>query len=464
VSGSLRNLPALPFIIGAAILMQMMDSTIVVAVLPTMAQSFEVDVLDLNAVVTSYLIGAAVVLPLSGWAADRFGARMVFVSAIVGFTLLSLACAMAQSAPQLMVLRTLQGCAGGFLLPVGRIVLLRSTPANRLIDAMAYFMMPALIGPILGPPLGGLIVNAASWPWIFLINIPIGVLCVALSLRFIPATPEVIAPRLDVPGVMMIGAMLACCGIGIEKLTSVGELLQAGVWFASAAGLALGYILHARRTASPALDFALMRNPTFSAATLGGFFTRLLAGGTPFLLALFLQVGLGMDPFKAGLLTTALALGALSMRIAARRSVDRFGFRHLLIANAFLAAGSLAILALVGPQSSPFIVALVLCAHGFLRSLQMTSVTSLAYEGLDRSRMGSATTLAGVFQALAQCAGVAVATMALRGAMALDQAPAPTLDHLRLAVIVLAVLTLASVVWFLKLPPTAGETLRRNSA
>src|SRR5690606_10835414 len=289
----------------------------------------------MNVAITSYLLALAVFVPISGWAADRFGARKVFVAAIVLFTVSSAACALAQSLPQLVVARTVQGTAGAMMVPVGRVLLLRMTPKAQLLRAMTFLSMPALLGPIVGPPLGGFLVTYATWHWIFLINIPVGILGVALVLRYIsPDIPED-AKKLDWRGFILSGIGLACLVSGFESIGD-SDVSRAQVLLLLGVGLACGllYIWHAKYHEHPIIDLSLLKVRSFAIATLGGNLCRLTVGASPFLLAMMLQVGIGMSAFAAGMITFSSAAGALLMKLVATPVINRFGFKRVLVVNA----------------------------------------------------------------------------------------------------------------------------------
>jgi len=290
----------IPFIVGCALFMQMLDSTVVATALPAMAAALGSTPVRLNVAITSYLLAVAVFVPISGWAADRFGARRVLIAAIALFTLSSVGCALSQNLGQLVVARIVQGMAGAMMVPVGRIILLRTVPKQDLLKAMSFLSIPALLGPVIGPPVGGFMVTYMSWHWIFLINIPIGILGIALVLRFVSEIREENAPRLDLPGFLLSGICLAALVSAFEALGH-GLLPPLELGALIAAGLLCGvlYVWHSRRVEHPILDLSLLRTPTFAISVLGGNLCRFAVGAVPFLLAMLLQVGFGLSPFAA---------------------------------------------------------------------------------------------------------------------------------------------------------------------
>ena len=361
----------------------------------------------LNVAITSYLLSVAVFVPVSGWAADRYGARRVFVAAIGLFTLSSVACALAQDLPQLVLARIVQGMAGAMMVPVGRIILLRTVPKQDLLKAMSFLSIPALLGPVIGPPLGGFMVTYMSWHWIFLINIPIGLMGIALVLRYVAEIREESAPGLDWPGFLLSAACLAMLVSGFEAigrdimpLPALLGLLAAG------AACGLLYAWHARRVEHPIIDLSLMKIPTFAISTLGGNLCRFTVGATPFLLAMLLQVGFGLTPFSAGLITFASAAGALLMKFVATPIVRHFGFRRVLTVNAVLAGAFVAASAAFTPTTPVWLMIAVLLVGGFFRSLQFTGVNTLTYADIPPAKMSRASSFAAMAQQLGISLGV----------------------------------------------------------
>lgn len=441
--------------------MQSLTATVIAAALPAMAEALGEPVLMLNLAITAYVVGAAIFLPVSGWIADRFGARTTLIAAIAGFVLASVLCGFSRSLEELAAARTLQGVAGAMLLPVGRLVLLRTTPKRELVSALSHLAVPMLIGPAVGPPLGGLIVTYFSWPWIFFINAPIGVVGALLIWRCVQDVKGEENAPLDTPGLVLSGVALACVVYGLEGIGG-GQLPQMFVYAAAGAGAlsAAAYLLHANRVESPILDMRLFRVSTFSAATLGGFFMRLKLGATPFLLALLFQVGFGMSPLVAGWLIFASAVGALLMRATATHVFSRLGFRLVLLANGALVSLTYMAIALLRPGVSNWAIAALLVVHGYLRSLQLTGLNALAYADLDDKDMASASTLSGVFQLLAQAVAVGGAAAILHAAQRLARADHLAAAHIYPAFLIIGALSLASLIWFMRLPAHAGSSLR----
>jgi EmrB/QacA subfamily drug resistance transporter len=408
-------------IVASALFMQNLDSTVIATALPAMARSFGAPPLHLSVALTSYLISLSVFIPASGWVADHFGARPVFCAAIGLFTLASLGCGLAPNLAMLVVARVVQGLGGAMMLPVGRLVLLRSVSRVQMVAAMSWLTMPALIGPILGPPLGGLIVSVASWRWVFGINLPIGIAGIIATLAFIP---DIRDPgrggRLDALGLVLSGLAMAALMVGCETLGRQLIPLTGTLAAFIAGGLCVAaYVRHARRSANPVLDLSLLRLPTFASSMVAGSLFRVAVGAMPLLLPLMLQLGFGYTPLQSGLVTFAAAAGALLMKPAAQPVLARFGFRDVLIWNGLVAALMMLACAAFTPAWPAPLLSLVLLVGGFFRSLQFTAFNTLAYGDIPRPRMAAATTFYSTIQQLSLSLGVVAGTLALEASAAL---------------------------------------------
>ncbi len=362
-----------PMIVAVALFMDNMDSTVIATSLPAIAADIGTSPLALKLAVTCYLLSLAVFIPMSGWTADRFGARTVFRAAIGVFVLGSIGCALSHSIAQFVVARIVQGMGGAMMTPVGRLVLVRTVDRRELVNAMAWVSIPAMIGPLLGPPLGGFITTYASWHWIFLVNVPIGLLGIVLVTRYIENVKAEIPERFDFLGMVLSGAAVAgltfglsVAGLEVVPWQAVAAIIGTGL-------IALGlYIGYARRAPAPIIDFGLLRYPTFRASISGGFLFRIGVGAIPFLLPLLLQVGFSLSPFQSGLITFTSTLGALIVKGAAPTVLKRFGFRNVLIANAILGGLSIAACAMFSAATPFWLMIAVLMIGGFFRSLQFT--------------------------------------------------------------------------------------------
>jgi EmrB/QacA subfamily drug resistance transporter len=450
-----------PAIIGAALMMQTLNATVLANALPTMARSLNEDPIRLNTAITVYLLAAAIFLPISGWAADRFGAKKIFLLAIVGYASACAGCGLAQNLPELLGARFCAGAAGAMMGPVGRLVLLRSTPKRDLVRAMSVLTMPALLGPVLGPPIGGLIVTYGSWRWIFFLNLPVAALGVVLVSRFIPNIREDGVRPLDWTGLVLTAVGMAGVVLGFESLgrQAVEPWISGAVMAGGCACLAT-YVLLSRRSQHAILDLGLLRIPTFTASVIGGAFMRMGMGASPFLLALMLQVVFGLSALQAGLMTFASAAAALAMKTCAPPIIDRFGFKRTLSVNAGIVALTFMAYGLFNPTTPHWLIYLVLLAGGFFRSLQFTSLNGMAFADIDPARMSRASTMSTMGQQLAQSIGVGLAATFLRVSMAHAHLQHVDSGIVASAFVAIGFLSLISVLFFIRLPTNAGEGLR----
>jgi EmrB/QacA subfamily drug resistance transporter len=449
-----------PAIIGSALLMQTLNATVLANALPTMARSFHEDPVHLNTAITVYLLASAIFLPVSGWAADRFGARRIFLFAIVAYAAACAGCGIAQSLPQLLLARFAEGAAGAMMGPVGRLVLLRSTPKHNLVRAMSVLVMPALLGPVIGPPIGGAIVTFGSWRWIFFFNIPIAALGVVLVLKFIKDVREEGPAPLDWPGLLLTGLGMAAVVYGFENIGrgplppwAIAALMGAG-------GVLLAiYAWHAGRTDHAILDLRLLRIRTFSASVVGGAFMRMGMGATPFLLALLLQIAFGLSAFQAGMMTFASAAAALVMKTCAPPILARFGFRTTLNVNAVIVALFFMAYALFRSGTPHWLIYAVLLGGGFFRSLQFTALNGLAFADIDYAQMSRASTMSTMGQQLSQSVGIGMAAVLLHLSLLHAHAHRLTAGIIAPSFIVIGAVALIPLLFFLPLPNDAGAEL-----
>jgi EmrB/QacA subfamily drug resistance transporter len=450
----------IPLIVAAALFMENMDSTVIATSLPAIAADIGTSPLTLKLAITSYLLSLAVFIPASGWTADRFGARTVFSAAIAVFMLGSIGCALSSSINDFVIARVVQGLGGAMMTPVGRLVLLRSIDKSALVNAMAWVTVPALIGPVIGPPLGGFITTYFSWHWIFLINIPIGVLGIIMAQRYIDPIRSDHPDRFDLIGMVLSGLGLgglafglSVAGLGLVPWPIVAALIGGGAIFTTL------YVRHARRTDSPVLDFSLMRLPTMRASVLGGFLFRLGIGALPFLLPLLMQLGFGLSPFKSGLVTFTSAVGSMGMKTLAARIIRSFGFRNIMIVDAVVSAVFLAACALFTISTPLLLIVIILVVGGFFRSLQFTALNTLAYADIEPAKMSRATTLVSVAQQLSVSAGVAIGAFSVEATMAWRHVTELNAEQFGPAFVVVGILAALSAYFFYKLPPDAGHQI-----
>ena len=447
----------IPLIVACALFMENLDSTVLATSLPAIAHDFGESPVRLSFAITSYLFSLAVFIPISGWVADRFGARNVFRGAIVVFLTGSILCGLSNSLWQMVAARMLQGLGGAMMVPVGRLVLLRSVAKADLVSAMAWLTVPALIGPVIGPLVGGFITTYFHWRWIFWINVPIAILGLILVTLFIPAVREPRPPPFDTAGFALTATGLVGLMFGFE---TVGRDIVPG--WASALLLCLGlfcmllFVRHAGRVAHPVLDLRLLRVRTFRVSVTGGFLFRMGIGALPFLLPLLLQAGFGLSAFESGQLTFAAAVGALSMKLVAKPILRRYGFRRVLLANAALSALSLGAIALFRPDTPHAVILAVLLIGGFFRSLQFTSINTLGYADIEPQRMSRATSFASMAQQLSLSAGVATGAILLHLTMAARGGGALQASDFEPAFLAVGACAALSALVYLHLPGNAG--------
>jgi EmrB/QacA subfamily drug resistance transporter len=450
----------MPMVVASALFMENFDSAVISTSLPAIARDLSLDPVVLKLALTSYLLSLAIFIPVSGWLADRWGPRPVFQAAITVFIAASLACATAHSLEHLIVARAVQGIGGAMMVPVGRLIVLRSVPKANMVDALAYLSIPALMAPMIGPPIGGFVTTYFDWRWIFWINLPIGMLGLALAQRYMPNIRAEAPRRMDWRGFALAGP-----GVGalISGLTLAGTDVVP-LWFAQAliaAGFALLvlYIRHALRVPEPLLDLRLLKLPTFRTSVVGGGLFRLGTGAIPFLLPLMLQVGFGLTPFQSGMITFSGALGALLMKFAARPLLRRFGFRQVLTFNALICAAMLGLYALFTPETPHIVIGLVLLAGGFFRSLQFTCLNASAFADVDEKSMSGATAMVAVAQQLFLSTGVAMAAFILETLRAAGDSGQLTAGDFSVAFLVVAGLTGLAAIMHGRLPRDAGRAV-----
>ena len=406
-------------IVGSAIIMQQIDSTVITTALPQMAVSLHADPVRLSLAVTAYLLSLAIFVPVSGWAADRFGGRVIFRLAIALFTLGSILCGLSGNLIELTAARVLQGFGGAMMVPVGRLVLFRSVEKTALIATMAYLQVPAQLGPVLGPPIGGFITTYFSWRWIFLVNVPLGLLGIALVTLFFDNPKEDTERPLDWIGFLLTGTSAFCVMYGIEAIGRGHGGLEESIGLL-VAGFALGALSfrHLRRAKHPLLDLSVFRIPTFQAAIYGGSLFRAGAGTLVFLLPLLLQVVFGLSAFASGSITFATAAGSLSMKITARPIIRRFGFRNVILFNGLISAAGIAMCAFFNAAMPEYTIFVLLLIVGFFQSLQYTATQAMTYADVQQPLMSTATSVASMTQQLSRGFGISVVAALLHLSLA----------------------------------------------
>ena len=450
----------IPLAVAIALFMENLDSTVIATSVPVIARSLGVTSLSLSMAVSVYLLSLAIFIPVSGWMADRFGARTVFASAIGIFTISSALCGAAGSLETLVAARALQGVGGSMMMPVGRLILGRSFAKRDLVTAMSYVTIPALIGPMIGPLVGGAISTYASWRWIFYVNVPIGLIGILFTLKVIDniAAPE--RRPLDIKGFALCGIGLAGLVLGIENVGRgvLPEGTETGLFAISAAALFL-YWRHARQVAAPALDLTLFRIPTFRASVLGGALCRVGFGATPFLLPLLFQLAFGRTPIESGAITFTGAIGAILMKISATTVVRQFGFRQLLVGNAVIVGLAGMSLGLFSSATPVWVMVTVLTLTGFLRTLQFTCMSALTYADLDPRQLSGGTSIASVAQQLSMSLGVAAGATLLHFATVLAGTGQPSQTAFAATFFLVGLFPMASILVFTRLSANAGAEM-----
>jgi EmrB/QacA subfamily drug resistance transporter len=455
-----RSPLVIPLIVGGAQFMHQFDGAVIATALPSMAASLHQDPVRLNLAITTYLLALAVFVPVSGWMADRFGAKRVFLWAIVVFTASSVLCGIAHSLIELVLYRVLQGMGGAMMTPVGRVIVLKSVPKLQLVQAMNYITIPAVLGPLLGPSVGGFIVTYFSWPWIFFINLPIGLGGILMVQFFIPDVHAAQVARLDLRGFALIGMAVAGLVFGFEAIgrgvAPVSIILASIAAGAVCSGF---YLMHVRRTTDPIIDLGLLRIGTFAASISGGGLFYLSTTSSVFLLALLLQLGFGFTAFQAGLMTLASAVGSLAMRFTFQLLLRPLGFRRLHIANAILTGAFLIGCGFFQVTTPYLVIALALLVGGFSRSVQFTAVQSLGYAEMPTELFSRATSFLAMAQQLAQSFGVGLVALVVHLSLSWHDRVAIAPEDIALGYFTIGAMALASVVVFYRLPSHAGVEL-----
>lgn len=455
----------LPWIVAAALFMEQLDATIVNTAVPAMAASLGVTPLSLKTVVASYILSLAVCIPVSGWLADRYGTRRVFAVAVAVFTLASVLCGLALNVPMLIAARVLQGVGAAMMMPVGRIAIVRTFEKHELLGAMSFVIIPALIGPMLGPTLGGLIVHWFDWRVIFFVNVPVGIALLVGARRYLPDYRDADCRPLDVTGLLLFGSGLALLSWLLEIFSEHRLGIAAtGAWLLLALGLLAAYGWHARREPHPLLRLALFRVRTFRVAVVGGFVTRLGIGGLPFLLPLLYQLGLGMPAWQSGLLMMPAAAAAMAMKIVSVRLLRRFGYRRILVVNTVLIGATLCGYALVTPATPIALIVLLGLAQGFFNSLQFSSMNSMAYADVDAADASMASTLSSTLQQMSMSFGLAAGSLVAGWYLGdLPQSDRQAVNQaLHHAFLTLGVFTALSALSFRALRRGDGENMSRG--
>ncbi len=452
----------IPLIVACGLFMENLDATVLSTSLPAIAADLHEDPISLKLALTSYLLSLAVFIPISGWVADKYGARTVFMGAIVVFSAGSILCGLAHNLPEFVAYRMIQGLGGAMMVPVGRLVILRTVTKSEMISALAWLTVPALLGPVIGPPLGGFITTYFHWRWIFYINLPIGVLGVLLTWRYITNVMEAHPRPLDRTGFVLSGLGLSAFVFGLALLGEGSGSMAAGFSLVATGLIICGiYVWHARHTKYPVIKLRLLLIPTFRAAVIGASFFRIGVGAIPFLLPLMLQLSFGLSPFQSGMITLAAAAGALIMKTTAAPILRFFGFRKVLIVNAILCSAFLIANGFFTPETPHGVIVAVLLVGGFFRSLEFTAANALAYADIKPTDLSSATSFASVAQQVSLSLGVALGALILQASRGMSGEAQITLHDFSVAFWIVGSISAISALSFMRLPKSAGAALAK---
>lgn len=456
----LRRPQLIALTVSSLLLMEQLDGTILSTALPSIALSLHVDPVMASVALTSYIVGLAVFIPASGAVADRAGSRTTLLAAIAVFVVSSALCARADSLGALALFRVMQGAGGALMVPVGRLVMLRSVEKSELLRTMMWMMLPAALGPMLGPVLGGFITSALSWRWIFYINIPVGLLGFAITWFCIPQIREAHIRPFDGTGMVLAGGGLALISFGAEMIShNQHPYWLTGLIFVTGSVLFALYFRHMKRCRWPLLDFSLMRVPTFRFSVTAGAATRVAVGALPFLLPSLLQIGRGLTPAQSGLVVFAAPVGAVCSRLGATRMFRRFGFRRIMIATGFSAALSFSLIAAFRPDWPVWMLTVILVVAGAVQAIQFTAYNSIAYADLPESRMSAATSFYSTFQQIMLSAGICIAALAVTVSRAVRGHGHVTLADFDTGFLVTGLISLLAVPLALRLSPDAGSRI-----
>ncbi|WP_233835676.1 MFS transporter [Paraburkholderia sp. ZP32-5] len=465
MSGATRSARVgwLPYIVAATFFMEYLDTTVIATALPQMARSFGVGPNSLSLGMTAYMLALAIFIPASGWVADRCGSRTVFVSAISVFTVASVLCGMSQTVPEFIAARLLQGIGGAMMVPVGRLIVVRSTEKSRMMQAISTITWPAVAAPVVGPPIGGFITTYASWRWIFLLNVPFGIAAIAVAMAIVPNLRGTERKPLDGVGLLLSAISLTGLLYGAELASQPAT----DPWVAGAVvlgGMVVGVIafFHAKRHPYPLIDVSTLKVPTFSVTVVTGSFTRIGIGAVPYLMPLLFQLGFGLSAFRSGLLLLASAVGNLGMKALTTPILKRYGFRMVSIVDVTIAGVFTIACGLLTPDVPLVFVLIVVFVYGVARSMQFSTLATLAYADIAQPQMSAASTLWSAAAQMTVGLGIAFGAVSLRVAAHLNGEMTGhvfTLDDFRLAFLFAGVLTLVSVIGYRGLARNAGQSV-----
>jgi EmrB/QacA subfamily drug resistance transporter len=456
-----RSSVIVPLIVGCAQFMHQFDGTMITTALPVMATSLNEDPLKLNLAITCYLLALAVFVPISGWMADRYGARRIFLAAIAVFTVSSVLCGLSSTLIEIVLWRTVQGIGGAMMTPVGRLIVVKSVPRFEIVRAMNYVTIPAVLAPLIGPSVGGFIVTYFAWPWIFFLNLPIGIIGLILVYHYVPELREDKVPPLDLRGFVLTALALAGLVFGFAAIGRGALPTQVVIASISIGAICAAlYLAHAQRKTAPIIDLTLLRNRTFAASIWGGGLFYIGTTSQVFLMALLLQVGFGFSAFHAGLMMLAGAVGSTVMRFTFRPVLNKLGFRWMLIWNGLLTGACLAACGLFTAQTPLLVMLAVLFIAGFSRSSQFNGIQALGYAEIPSAVMARATSFSSMMQQLMQSFGVGLTALVVHMSTVINgHGDIITAQDVSLGFFTIGMLSALSVIVFYLLPAGAGSEL-----
>lgn len=461
---SLKKSTTIAFTVAIAFFMQNLDTTAINTAIPAMAKSFNTDVIHVSSGITSYLIALAIFIPVSGWIADRYGARKIFTISIVLFVLASILCGTATNLSQFVIYRIFQGIAGAMMTPVGRLAVLKATPKEELVVAMNYITLPALVAPIVGPLVGGYLTTYWSWHWIFLLNIPFSIICIILAWKFIPEDKEENSKKkLDIPGFVLSGLGLAGFMYGIE-LFSKDEMSYYVPLLILAISILFLYMnfRYSKHTSNPLIDYSVMRIKTFRTTIYTGTISRMVIGVAPYLVPLMFQIGFGLNPFQAGLLFVATMVGNLSMKSITVYIIRHLPFRNILLINGSLVALFTFITAFLLPTTPIYLIVAVMFLSGMFRSMQFTGIATLAFADVPSEKMTNANSFLSTIQQMSSGMGIALGAVSLRFSNLIhgEEPGVYSLADFKMSFLFMAFLATIHLYGYTKLSKTDGDSVR----
>ncbi len=460
-----KNVDLVIILVAATFFMENLDGTIITTALPSMAKDFGVSAVDVASGMTSYLLTLAVLIPVSGWFSDRFGARRIFTLAIAIFTGASILCGLSDSLPMFIFARVLQGVGGALMVPVGRTVVLRGTPKEGVIRAIALITWPGLVAPVVGPAIGGFITTYASWHWIFFINVPLGLIGILMSLYLLEPEKEIQHKPFDYVGFILGGLALSTLIYGLElshhlEKNYIMVLATMGVF-----GFSTYFAYHhLRKCDHPLVDLKLLDIPTFSVSIEAGLFFRSTLAAIPFLMPLLFQLQFGMDPFAAGLMVLSIFIGNLAMKAVTSPILHRFGFKRVMIINGVLSILSIIACIFIDPNMPISIIVAILFLNGIFRSMQFTSINTIGFADLAPGQISSASAITSASMQLGNTLGVALASLGLVVAHSLGDAQTSSLSlqDFQMSLAFIAFISFMGLVCLFRLPSNAGESIRKT--